>query len=61
MERLRARGEGVIEDEIVGWHHGLNGHEFEQPQGDSEGQESLVCYCPWAHKQLAGHDLATEQ
>ena len=46
-ERLRARVEGVIEDEIVGWHHWLNGHEFEQPQGDSEGQESLVCYCPW--------------
>ena len=31
------------EDEVVGWHHGLNGHESEQTPGDSEGQESLVC------------------
>ena len=34
---------GVTEDETVGWHHWLNGHEFEQTQGDSEGQGSLVC------------------
>ena len=33
----------ATEDEIVGWHHGLNGHEFEQTPGDSEGQGSLVC------------------
>ena len=38
LERLRAGGEGVAEDEMVGWHHGLNGHEFEQTLGDSEGQ-----------------------
>jgi len=31
----------VTEDEMIGWHHRLNGHEFEQAQGDSEGQESL--------------------
>ena len=35
---------GMTEDETDGWHHWLNGHEFEQIQGDSEGQESLV-YC----------------
>ena len=33
---------GTTEDEVVGWHHGLNGHEFEQIPGNSEGQESLV-------------------
>ena len=35
-EKLRAGGEGVTEDEMIGWHHQLNGHEFEQTQGDSE-------------------------
>ena len=34
---------GTTEDEMVGWHHRLNGHEFEQPLGDGEGQRSLVC------------------
>ena len=37
---------------MVGWHHQLNGHEFEQTQGDSEGQESLVCCSPWGCKEL---------
>ena len=32
----------MTEDEMVGWHHQLNGHEFEQTQGDNEGQRSLV-------------------
>ena len=36
---------------MVEWHHRLNGHEFEQTLGDSEGQESLVCYSPWGHKE----------
>ena len=35
---------GVTEDKVVGWHHQLHGHEFEQTLGDSEGQESLACY-----------------
>ena len=35
---------GTTEDEIVGWHHLLSGHEFEQTPGDGEGQESLVCF-----------------
>ena len=35
---------GVTEVEMVGWHHWLNGHEFEQTLGDSEGQGSLACY-----------------
>ena len=37
---------------MVGWHHRLNGHEFEQTLGDGEGQESLVCYSPWDCKEL---------
>jgi len=40
------------EDEMVGWHHGLNGHECEQTLGGSEGQESLVNCSSWAHKEL---------
>ena len=47
-----ARGEGVAEDETAGWHHQLNGPEFEQTLGDSEGWGSLVCCSPWDHKEL---------
>ena len=43
---------GVTEDEMVGWHHRLNGHELEQTQGDSERPESLACCNPWGHKEL---------
>ena len=39
----------MTEDEMVAWHHRLNGHEFEQALGDSEGQGSLVCCSPWGH------------
>ena len=35
---------GMTEDEMVGWHHRLSGHEFEQSLGDGEGQGSLMCY-----------------
>ena len=42
---------GITEDKIVGWHHQLNGHEFEQAPGDSEGQGSLACCSPWGHKE----------
>ena len=41
---------GVTGNEMVGWHRQLNGHEFEQTPGESEGQESLVCCGPWRHK-----------
>ena len=40
----------MIEDEMIEWHNQLNGHEFEQIWGDSEGQGSLVCCSPWGHK-----------
>ena len=39
-------------DEIVGWHHQVNGHEFKQTLGDSKGQGILVCCSPWGHKEL---------
>ena len=39
----RREEKGTIKDEIVGWHHRLNGHEFEKTLGDCEGQRSLVC------------------
>ena len=42
---------GTAEDEMVGWHHWLDGHEFKQIQGDSEGQENLVCCSPWGQKE----------
>ena len=42
----------LAEDETVGWHHRLSGHEFEQTLGDSEGQGSLVCCSPWGHKEV---------
>ena len=41
----------MTEDEMVGWHHRLNGHEFEQALGDDEGQGSLACCSPWVHKE----------
>ena len=40
------------EDEMGGWHHQLNGHEFEQAPGDGEGQGGLVCCSPWGPKEL---------
>ena len=42
---------GSMEGEMVGWHHGLNEHEFEQTPGDSEGQRSLPCRGPWCCKE----------
>ena len=47
------------EDEMVGWHHQLNGHEFEQTPEDGEGQGSLTCCSPWGRR--VAYDLATEQ
>ena len=50
---------GATEDETVGWHHSLNRHEFEQIQGDNEGQGSLECCSSWGRR--VRHNLATEQ
>ena len=41
---------GATEDEMVGWHHRLSGHEFEQALGDGEGQGSPTCCSPWGCK-----------
>ena len=41
----------MTEEEMVGWHHQQNGHEFEQTPGDSEGQGSLGCYHSWGRKE----------
>ena len=43
---------GMTEDEMVGCHHRLNGHEFEYTLGDGDGQGSLACCSPWGHKEL---------
>ena len=42
---------------MVGWHHRLNGHEFEQVLGNGEGQGSLACYSLWGHKKLDTEEL----
>ena len=42
----------MTEDEMVGWHHRLNRHEFEQAPGTGDGQGSLACCSPWGHKEL---------
>ena len=42
----------TTEDEMVGWHHQLDGHEFEQALGVGDGQGSLACCSPWGHKEL---------
>ena len=52
---------GVAEDEMVGWHHQLNGHEFEQTLGDSDGEGSLQCVLQSMGSQRVGHNLPTEQ
>ena len=41
---------GATENEMVGWYHWINGHEFEQTPGDNEGLGSLACCSPWGHK-----------
>ena len=52
MEKTLTLGKvEVTEDEMVEWHHRLNGHESEQTPGDSEGQGSLVCEGPWGYKE----------
>ena len=50
-ERLKAGGEGVTGDEMVGWHHRLDGYEFEQALGIGDGQGSLACCSVWDHKE----------
>ena len=55
----RQEEKGMTESEMVGWHHWLNGREFEQVPRDGEGQGSLACCSPWGHK--IQHNWVTEQ
>ena len=48
----RQEEKGMTEDEMVGWHHQFNQHEFEQALGLSEGQGRLACCSPWGYKEL---------
>ena len=60
LEKIEGkRRKRLVEDEMVGWHHRLSGHESEQTLGDSEGQGSLVLQS--VGLQRAGHNLAAEQ
>ena len=54
----RREEKGTTEDEMVGWHHQLDGHEFEQALGVGDGQKSLVCCSPWGRKES---DIAERQ
>ena len=55
----RQKENGMTEDVMVGWHHWLSGHEFEQAPGDGKGQGSLACSSPWGGR--VGHSWANEQ
>ena len=55
----RQEEKGATEDEMVGWHHWLNGYEFEQTLGNSGGQRGLACCSPRGYR--VGHDLVSKQ
>ena len=48
----REEEKGMTEDEMIGWHHWLNGHEFQQTLGNGRAQRSLAFWSPWGHKRL---------
>ena len=48
----RQKEKGMTEEEMVKWHHQLNGHEFEQAPGNGEGEGNLACCSPWSRKEL---------
>ena len=51
LGKIEGRRRQVTEDEMVGWHHRLNGHDFEQVLGAGDGQGSLACCSPWGCKE----------
>ena len=51
IRRIRQEEKGATEDEMVGWPHQHNRHEFEQALGVDNGQGGLACYSPWDHKE----------
>ena len=50
-ELWRREEKGTTEDEMVGWHHQCDGHEFQQTAGVGDGQGGLACCSPWGHKE----------
>ena len=57
----RQEEKGMTEDEMIGWHHRLNEHEFEQALGDGEKQGSLACCSPLSHKESYTTELTEQQ
>ena len=52
LEKIEVMGKkGTTEDKMVGWHHQLNGHEFESTLGVGDGQGGLVCFSSWGRKE----------
>ena len=51
LAKIEAEEEGTTEDEMIGWHHQLKAHEFEQALGVGDGQGSLACCSPWGRKE----------
>ena len=51
LGKIESRRRRMTEDEMVGWHHQLDGHEFEQAVGVGGGQGSLTCCSPWGHEE----------
>ena len=51
LGELEGNRKGMTEGEMVGWHHPLKRHEFEQAPGDGEGQGSLACCSPWSQEE----------
>ena len=51
LGKIEGRKKRATEDEMVGWHHQCNGHEFRQILGYGQGQGSPACYGPWGHKE----------
>ena len=52
LGKIEGTGRREWQNEMVGWHHRLSGHEYKQVSRDSEGQGSLACCSPWGHKEL---------
>ena len=57
----RQKEKGIPEEEMVGWHHQLNGHEFDLVPGDSEGQGCLACCSPWKQELDSKEQLNNEK
>ena len=51
LGKIEGRKKGTIENEMVGWHHRIDGREFEQALGVGDGQGSLMCFSPWGSKE----------